>query len=320
MSERRPCIRCDRAIDAWSKLCPFCNWDQTNPDPPRETTRQAVVETAPKDDVKEQLKKKGLFAIGGVLVLIASFLVGMVINSDDAPDEAPVPLSEQEQKAIPPVKRADTPLVPTNERGGVEQPITSAPVAAVPTGTSDGYDRSDATAVSSDEYNQLAKRAKAEKEQMSALVDPRTLGGPAYSQSGARRPAPRRPPLQQTAAQPGDVPLPPLSMDPTQPQQQQQQQLPPVAAEQPKRGRRAVRTRPVPQYQPLPSIAGAGTARLTLIIGADGRVRDVNIERALKRNTSDLVSAVQRWRFKPATEDGEPISAPYSVDISFGGQ
>lgn len=299
MSERKPCLRCERAIDAWSKLCPFCNWDQTNPEPPPASTRrQAVVEAAPKDDLKEQLKRKGLFAAGGVLVLIASFLVGMVINSDDTPDEAPVPLSEQEQKAIPPVKRADTPLVPTNERGGIEQPITSAPVAAVPTGTSDGYDRSDATAVSSEEYKQLAQRAKAEKKQMNALVDPRTLAGPAYAQGN---PPPRR---QAPSLQQGET-------------TEQQAQ---TVAPQPLRARRAVRTRPVPQYQPLPNINGSGTARLTLIVGTDGRVRDVNIERALSRNTADLVSAVQKWRFKPATEDGEPIAAPYSVDITFGDQ
>ena len=298
MSERKPCIRCDRAIDAWSKLCPFCNWDQSNPEPPPQTApRQMASDVPPPDDLKAQLKKKGLIAGAGVLVLVASFLVGMVINSDDTPEDAPVPVSEQEQKTIPPVKRADTPLVPTNERGGIEQPITSAPVASLPTGTTtDGYDRSDATAVSSDEYNQLAKRAKAEKERMSALIDPRTLSGPAYAQTP--RPVRRVPAADLQQAAPGEQP----------------------AAIAPARARRAVRTRPVPQYQPLPQIHGGGTARLTLIIDAEGRVRDVNVERALNRNTADLVSAVQKWRFKPATEDGEPISAPYSVDISFGGQ
>jgi protein TonB len=301
MSERRPCIRCDRAIDAWSKICPFCNWDQSNPDLPRETApRQMVAEGPPPDDLKEQLKRKGLFAGIGVLILIASFLVGMVINSDDTPEDAPLPVTEQEQKAIPPVKRADTPLVPTNERGGIEQPITSAPVAAVPDGNADGYDRSDATAVSSEEYNQLAKRAKAEKERMSALVDPRSLSGAAYAQGG-RPPAPRRLPSDLQQGSPAE-------------------QQASAAEPQRPRARRAVRTRPIPQYQPLPSLHATGTARLTLIIGSDGRVRDVNIERALSRNTADLVSAVQKWRFRPATENGEPIAAPYSVDISFGGQ
>lgn len=302
MSERKSCIKCDRAIDAWSKICPFCNWDQGQPAPPRDAAPR-VIETSyvPQDDLKEQIKQKGFFALGGVLVLVAAFLVGMVINSDGAPDDAPVAVSEQKgQPVIPPVKRADTPLVPTNERGGIEQPITSAPVAAAEGSTPSGYERSDATAVSSVEYNDLAKRAKAERERMSVLVDPRNLSGAAYAQG--------RPPA---APQPRRVaPL-------TDAQEQQQAAAPQVSDNRP---RRAIRTRPVPQYQPIPRILGSGTARLTLIIGSDGRVRDVNIEKALNRDTAELVAAVHRWRFKPATEDGEPVSAPYSVDISFGGQ
>ena len=318
MSERNPCIRCDRAIDAWSKICPFCNWDQSKPAPPPDAAprQMAGPQYVPEDDLKAQLKAKGFYALGGVLVLVASFLVGMVINSDGAPDEAPVPLSEQEDKpVVPPIKRADTPLVPTNEKGGIEQPITSAPAAA-PEGVPTGYERSDATAVSSVEYSDLAKRAKAERERMSVLVDPRELSGAAYAQG--RHPAPARRVAPMTAQQRQQVGLPPAGAPPlngnAMPDGMQQKQP------EPGRARRAIRTRPVPQFQPIPRLAATGTARLTLIIGADGRVRDINIERALNRNTADLVAAVHKWRFKPATEDGEPVAAPYSVDISFGGQ
>jgi TonB family protein len=302
MSERKPCIRCERAIDQWSKLCPFCNWDQNNPDPPPvKAPQQAAAPVSPKDDLKETIKRKGLYAGGGVLILILSFLIGMVINSDDAVDKAPEPLAEQAGKQNQGAKttRADTPLVPTNERGGIEQPITSAPTATSPDAMSDGYDRSDATAVSSVEYNQLARRAKAEKERMSVVVDPRSLTGVAYAQ-GQRLPV-RRPATQ--VAQAGAPPLPGAS-------------APAPQAPAP----RSFRTRPIPEYQPIPRIYARGTARLSLTVGPDGRVRDINIERALDRNTADLVAAVQRWRFRPATENGEPITAPYSVDISFGGQ
>ena len=80
-----------------------------------------------------------------------------------------------------------------------------------------------------------------------------------------------------------------------------------------------MRTKPVPQYQPLPRVNGTGTARLTLIVGTNGRVSDVNIERTLPGgNTPALIRAVQQWRFRPATENGEPVSAPYTVEIQFG--
>ena len=80
-----------------------------------------------------------------------------------------------------------------------------------------------------------------------------------------------------------------------------------------------MRTRPVPQYQPLPPIRGRGSARFNLLIGADGRVKDIDIERTMVGgNTPALVAAVQNWRFKPATENGEPVTAPFSVEISFG--
>jgi hypothetical protein len=80
----------------------------------------------------------------------------------------------------------------------------------------------------------------------------------------------------------------------------------------------SVRTRPIPQYQPIPRVGGHGTARFTLMIGSDGRVKDVNIERTLTGgNTAALIGSIQSWRFKPATENGRAVSAPYSVEISF---
>ena len=73
----------------------------------------------------------------------------------------------------------------------------------------------------------------------------------------------------------------------------------------------------MPLSRPLPSIRTTGSARLTLHVGPDGRVDRVNVDRGLGRYTGQLVSTVQSWRFKPATVNGEPVSAPYTVDISF---
>ena len=280
MSDRKQCVRCDRAIDGWSRLCPYCNWDQSKPAPVHEAVPTQVAEYKPPEE--RSLKKTALYAGAGVLLLVVAFLVGMLINRDGAPENAPEPVLDADAAPVPAIKRADTPLVAMNESGGIEQPITSAPTnAAVPGAPSSEWDRSDATAVSSVEYAQLARRAQAEKKP-NQLVDPRSLTGAAYAQAP---PPPRRTASQAASANP--------------PRQS------------------VVRTRPVPQYQAVPPMRASGVAKLDLMIGPDGRVRSINIRRAANGNNAQLIGAVQRWRFKPATLNGQPISAPYSVEISF---
>ncbi|HEX8252065.1 MAG TPA: TonB family protein [Thermoanaerobaculia bacterium] len=309
MSERKPCTRCSRAIDEWAKICPFCNWDQTQPVPAVEPPKPAAV-TNYRPPEEFDLKKKAMYAGVGVLALIAAFGVGVLINQDGAPDKAPLTVEEQQeqeaaQKAAGPVRRADTPLVPTNEAGGIEQPVTSAPVAAQPGMAPNDYQRTDATAVSSTEYAEIAKRARAEKERLAGVVDPRSLTGPAYAQQQTA-PRPRRvPPIQNAQRTPPPTPMP--GAEPAQ--------APPQApvAQRAEGGR----TRPVPEYQPLPRMNARGSARLNLMIGADGRVQRVSIERPVAGATGQLVAAVQKWRFKPATENGQPVAAQYTVEISF---
>lgn len=310
MTDRKPCIRCQRAIDAWAGTCPFCNWSQTVPPPPPDAApRVSAVQYKPPEEMN--IRKLVGIAGGAVLSLVLAFLIGMVINRDGAPERAPEALEEQAEEHnaenLKP-KRADTPLVPAGQGGIDNEPITSAPIVLPPgQGAANEYQRHDATAVSAEEYAQMAKRAQAEKKKkMAVLVDPRTLSGPAYAQG---RPLP--PPRPRTALSP-----PPASGG------QQQQQTAGAAPETPQfvrpAARRAVRTRPVPQYQPLPRLDGRGTARFTLVIGTDGRVKDVNVEQMLRGgNNAALLGAIQSWRFKPATENGEPVAAPYSVEISF---
>jgi len=43
------------------------------------------------------------------------------------------------------------------------------------------------------------------------------------------------------------------------------------------------------------------------------------VRRAPSGGTGALINAVQHWRFRPATMNGEPVSAPYSVQIQFNG-
>lgn len=306
--EQQPCIRCARAIDAWAKICPYCNWDQSATPPAQEPPKPiAVQEYRPPSEF--DLKKKAIFAGIGVLTLILAFVIGMVINSDDTPKEAPKTVEEQaaeelqaQQRQASPVRRADTTLVPAGEAGGIEQPITSAPVALAPGMPANDYQRTDATAVSSVEYTEMAKRAKAEKARLAAALDPRSLTGPAYTAPAPSRPRPAAPALPPSMASSSNAGA--------------DSSTPSTALEQPAR-RASLRTRPIPEYQPLPSLGSVGTAKLSLMIGADGRVKQVDIDRPLQRNTAQLISAVQSWRFKPATENGDPVAAPYSVEITF---
>lgn len=303
MTDRTSCRKCGRSIDTMAGRCPFCNWDQAHVPPPPDQAAAVPAEVA-KYKPPEEMDVRKMIGIGGgiILMLVAAFLIGMVINSDGAPERAPESLEEQAQEHnvenLKP-KRADTPLVPAGQ-GGIEQsPVTTAPIVVPPGQTPNDYARTDATAVSAEEYAQIAKRAEAEKKKkMAVLVDPRSLTGPAYAQG-------QRAPVQRTASLGR---RPPLSS--TLPQQD---------PDSPRVIRNAsVRTRPVPQYQPLPRVGGNGTARLRLMVGPDGRVKDIDIERMLTGgNAAQLVGAVQTWRFKPATENGRAVTAPYTVEIRF---
>lgn len=289
MEERKRCVRCGRAIDEWAGICPFCNWNQADPPPVEESAPEAVAEYRPPSEFN--IKKKLMYAGIGVVVLMIAFTIGVVINREDAPERAPAPLAEQAaehnvENVTKPL-RADTPLVPVT--GGIEQPITSAPAAVPQDGMASGYDRTDATAVSAAEYAQIARRAQAEQQQRAALQDPLAITGPAYAQGGTQ----------------------PRGASPTA--SQKKKTTPPRQAA----GTGSVRTRPVPRHQPVPRMSARGTARLTILVGADGRVRSVDIERPLRGNNAELLAAVRNWRFKPATENGRPVTAPYTVDISY---
>jgi len=278
MSERKRCVRCERSIDGFARICPYCNWDQSKPAPVREAVPTEVAAYKPPEE--RSLKKKAIYAGGGLLLLILAFAVGMIINRDGAPKNAPEPVTEPAGAAagVSAQKHADTQLIPMNEPGGIEQPITSAPASGpAPGAPANEWDRSDATAVSSAEYAQLARRASAEKKHTNPLVDPRSLTGAAYAQE----------PRGETGG---------------------------LRA---RRSTAIARTRPVPEYQPVPPIHAFGSALLDLNVGPDGRVTSINIRRAANGNNAALIGAVQRWRFRPATENGHPVSAPYSVQISF---
>jgi TonB family protein len=278
--ELKPCVRCNREIDALARLCVYCNWRQNETPPQRSAAAPAAAPIRPVSE--HRLRKPLLGLVGIIALLIVSFTIGIVVHGKNPP-----PVTKESGEPAPeaagsgkPVPRANVTLVPVNEAmPNLETPITSAPAANAAQGLPAAYQRSDATAVSSEEYAQLARRVQQEKQSMN-LVDPRAIRGAAY----------REPP-------------PP-------PRRREERVEEPV---------RIARTNPIPESQPVPRLRfhEPATARLELKVGTDGRVDEINIRRSLPHDMVALLRAVQSWRFKPATANGVPVEAPFTVDISF---
>ncbi len=297
MSGMKACIRCGRKIDGQARICPYCNWDQTLPVPAQHAAGAPPVE--PYVPPPEHRWRKPVLAGIGILAVV--LVTGLAIAQrlrDTGPQAVPpseqqveqMKLQQKEAAAGParPTQRANVTLVPDDSPAPSidQQPITSAPTTTTAQGLDNALQRTDATAVSSSQYSQMAQAAQNEKKNTNVLVDPRSLGGAAYEQ-GATAPARSH----QTAGESATASVP----------------------------RPASRTAPVPEYQPVPdlSVPENATARLELSIGADGRVRNVDVRQAIPANMGQLVSSVQSWRFRPATENGVPVPSSFTVELSF---
>lgn len=61
-----------------------------------------------------------------------------------------------------------------------------------------------------------------------------------------------------------------------------------------------------------------GTCVLFLIVGPDGRPRDIRISRSLGLGLDEkAIEAVKQWKFEPALKDGKPVSVAINVEVSF---
>lgn len=289
MTDQKRCVRCERAIDAYSKICPFCNWDQDVAPTAATAQPQVATDYVPPEEHKSRRMILGI--AGGIVLLIVSFTLGSLIHGA-SPEETAAKTGGSlvsttagpgPEKANLGGPQAQVELQPVgNNQPIVEQPITSAPAATNTNGVPDAYSRSDATAVSSAEYQQLAARAKAEKQ--SAMTDPRLLTAPVYERV---RPRPR--------PEPDAAPAPP-------PQAPQAQRTPPVA-----------------EYAPFPEIHvdHETTINLTVLVGEDGRAHSVSIDGVLPGQTAKLIAAIHGWRFRPAMQNGQPVAGQFSTAVSF---
>jgi len=61
-----------------------------------------------------------------------------------------------------------------------------------------------------------------------------------------------------------------------------------------------------------------GVVVLWLIVGPDGKPRDIRVSRPLGMGLDQkAIEAVQRWRFEPAMKDGRPVAVQINVEVNF---
>jgi TonB family protein len=61
-----------------------------------------------------------------------------------------------------------------------------------------------------------------------------------------------------------------------------------------------------------------GTVLLDVQIDDSGRPMNIRVSRSVGLGLDEkALEAVKQWRFRPATKDGKPVSAPVQVEVSF---
>jgi TonB family protein len=61
-----------------------------------------------------------------------------------------------------------------------------------------------------------------------------------------------------------------------------------------------------------------GTCVLWLIVGPDGKPRDIKVARALGMGLDQkAIEAVRNWKFEPAMKDGRPVAVQINVEVNF---
>ncbi|HSN69109.1 MAG TPA: energy transducer TonB [Thermoanaerobaculia bacterium] len=299
--EKKPCLRCERLIDPYARICPFCNWDQELA-PPKETPLAASMAREDEMDVaaeaRRQKRKRVLLIVGVVVSLLATFAIGSVVarlgRKPHTPEEdTPSAISQRPTQGAN--QLTDLRLVNVDLTSTVGGSITSVPQSGAPAGPM-ASDPSDATALPSAQYAELVRQSTNHKVPASTgadTLDPRTIVAPPIPQ--IRRPAPPSPAPQASAATAADDERPAVRDD----------------------GDSITRTRPEPISQPLPSLNVEGTARFRLRVGADGSVKEIDVLESIPGATPRLISSIQQWKFKPATENGRPVEGVHLVDVSF---
>ena len=77
-------------------------------------------------------------------------------------------------------------------------------------------------------------------------------------------------------------------------------------------------SQPKPAYPPLAKQARiSGTVMLSVIIGADGSVRDIQVISGHPLLIPAALEAVRQWKYSPTLLNGEPAEVSTQVDVNF---
>jgi hypothetical protein len=322
MAEKKDCIHCSRSIDAVARVCPYCNREQevprtadarpTIPLPPIEVAPIAPARPSLVRTVRGQWGMRALVIAAVVGLLMASFAIGGLVyglgkrgdnKADKKEEQPPQVLGNSSRSEFPQL----TLVAEDDPTSTIGRSITSAPIPDPDHKVPSEFQRSDATALPSTEYSKLLeqnKKAAQPTPQQIASADPRVLTAqqpPAYAAG------PTPPPPSQTEVEPATEREP---REPTRPREP----LPESRRDR----ERVVRTDPVPISQPLPQgIDEDGTMRFRLTVGSDGRVEEVRVLETMPGMTGRMIASIQRWKFRPATENGIPVDGTFMVDVSF---
>jgi protein TonB len=61
-----------------------------------------------------------------------------------------------------------------------------------------------------------------------------------------------------------------------------------------------------------------GTCVLYVIVGSDGKPRDIRVSRTLGLGLDEkAIEAVKSWRFEPALKDGKPVAVAINIEVDF---
>ncbi|HEY6370455.1 MAG TPA: TonB family protein [Candidatus Sulfotelmatobacter sp.] len=76
---------------------------------------------------------------------------------------------------------------------------------------------------------------------------------------------------------------------------------------------------PEPEFSEVARKAGyQGTCAVSLIVGTDGRPRQIRVIRKLGMQLDEkAIQALREWKFEPAQKDGKPVAVSIEVEFSF---